>query len=151
MRNSNSTGKSGTQICDAAPGGSWCGLLRLHLVQLYSCRSYSCTSRTYARHSVTGANTDPAQCVFCPFCGGAAPWHSFKFPTAVARLQRLIFRSGAVPAHMVECAGAVRCKIFALKYVYKIIQDHSINNTHGWSYRLMERVIRAVRLFVLWS
>ena len=74
---------------------------------------------------MTGANTDPAQCVFCPFCGGAAPWHSFKFPTAVARLQRLIFRSGAVPAHMVECAGAVRSKIFTLKYLYTIIQDHS--------------------------
>jgi hypothetical protein len=77
------------------------------------------------RPRVTGANTDPAQCVFCPFCGGAAPWHSFKFPTAVARLQRLIFRSRAVPAHKVECAGAVRCKIFTLKYLYKIIQDHS--------------------------
>ena len=48
---------------------------------------------------VTGANTDLAQCVyvFCPFCGVAAPWRSFKFSTAVARLQRLIFRGGAAP------------------------------------------------------
>ena len=32
LPNSNSTGKSGTQICDAAPGGSWGGFVRLHLV-----------------------------------------------------------------------------------------------------------------------
>ena len=98
------------------------------------------------RRCVTGANTDPAQCIFCPFCGGAAPWHSFKFPTAVVWLQRLIFRGGAVPAHMVECAEAVRCKIFALKYVYKIIQDHSIIRMDGRVQRLMDTVIRAVRL-----
>ena len=32
LPNSNSTGKSGTQICDAAPGGCWGAFLRLHLV-----------------------------------------------------------------------------------------------------------------------
>ena len=88
-------------------------------------RARSTRSPRARRQCVTGANTDPAQYVFCPFCGGAAPWHSFKFPTAVARLQRLIFRSGAVPTHMVDCAGAARCKIFTLKYLYTIIQDHS--------------------------
>ena len=30
--NSNNTGKSGTQLCEARLGGSWGGDLRLHLV-----------------------------------------------------------------------------------------------------------------------
>ena len=57
LPNSNSTGKSGTQICDTAAGGSWGGFLRLHLVQDYAYTNpvYSTTVCTHILYVPTTA------------------------------------------------------------------------------------------------